>query len=109
MLTHGSVNSIEDTYDVFMIQNVKDIKTRLLAFHLRFVEAGVFSICHKDCEECVIHPRGCKMMQGDIQDMMNQGVLQVSSLIKKEEIAVIESCFNLPEPVEINYQRKDDV
>lgn len=40
---------------------------------------------------------------------MNQGVLQVSSLVRRDEVAVIEPFFNLPDPVEITYRRKDIV
>lgn len=43
------------------------------------------------------------MVHGDIQNLMKQGVLQVSNLAKNEDVLVIEPCFNLPELVEIPY------
>ncbi|XP_050908978.1 uncharacterized protein LOC127122727 [Lathyrus oleraceus] len=43
------------------------------------------------------------MIRDNIQDLMNKGVLQISSVGKNEDVSVIEPCFNLPEPVEIPY------
>ncbi|XP_050875676.1 uncharacterized protein LOC127079321 [Lathyrus oleraceus] len=43
------------------------------------------------------------MVRDNIQDLMNKGVLQISSVAKNEDVSVIEPCFNLPEPVEIPY------
>lgn len=68
---------------------------------------GLVSTCHDNCEECTIPPRGCKLVRVDVQNLMDQGVLQVCGLATNEEVSVIEPCFNLPEPVEIIYQRKD--
>ena len=41
------------------------------------------------------------MVRDNIQDLMNHGVLQISSVAKNEDVSVIEPCFNLPKPVEI--------
>jgi hypothetical protein len=44
------------------------------------------------------------VVQDNIQYLMDKGVLQISSVVKNEDVLVIEPCFNLPEPVEIpNY------
>lgn len=67
------------------------------------------STFHDNCEECVIHPKGCKMVQTDIQDLMDQGVLKVCGFVKNEEVSVIETYFNFPKPVEITYQIRDVV
>ncbi|XP_050877313.1 uncharacterized protein LOC127081068 [Lathyrus oleraceus] len=106
---HGTVNAIEDVSDVCIIKNVEYVKTPLLALHARLVGAGLIDTCHNNCEECVVYPRGCKFVQADIQNLMDQGVLQVCGPATNEEILVIEPFFNLPEPVEITYQRKDVV
>lgn len=106
---HGAVNSIEDVSYVCVIQNVEDIKTPLLSFHARLVVNGLINACHDNCEECAIHPRGCKIVQADIQDLMDQGVLQVSGLAKNEEVSVIVPSFNFQEHVEITYKRRDVV
>lgn len=49
------------------------------------------------------------MIQDDIQDLMNQGILQVSGLAKNKEVSVIELYFNFPELVKIPYRRRDVV
>ncbi|XP_050918988.1 uncharacterized protein LOC127136482 [Lathyrus oleraceus] len=106
---HGAVNAIKDVSDVCIIKNVEDIKYLLLAFHARLVGAGLVDTCHDSCEECTVYPRGCKLVRADIQNLMDQGVLQVCGPTTNEDISVIEPFFNLPDPVEITYQRRDVV
>lgn len=106
---HGDVNATEDVSDVCIIKNVEDVKTPLLALHAKLVGASLIDACHSNCEECVVYPRECKVVRTDIQNLMDQGVLQVCGPVINEEISVIEPFFNLPKPVEISYQRKDVV
>ncbi|XP_050916535.1 uncharacterized protein LOC127131664 [Lathyrus oleraceus] len=106
---HGDVNAIEDASDVCIIKNVENVKTQLLELHARLAGASLIDTCHDDCEECVIHPRGCKVVRNDIQNLMDQGVLQICGPMTNEEVLVIEPVFNLPEPFEITYHRKDVV
>ncbi|XP_050897670.1 uncharacterized protein LOC127104530 [Lathyrus oleraceus] len=102
---HGdpTVNTIEDASDGVMVEKVDDVKTPLVAFHARLVEAGLIDVCHDSCEKCATHLKGFQMVRDNIQDLMNQGVLQISSIAKNEDVSVIEPCFNLSEPVEIPY------
>ncbi|XP_050888863.1 uncharacterized protein LOC127094035 [Lathyrus oleraceus] len=95
--THGSVNAIDDESDEGLILDATKIKTPLRDFHAKLVEAGLLKNYHKSCEECTIGPKGCEMVRKDIQELINQGVLQVSGRMKKNEVAVIEPIFNLPE------------
>lgn len=94
---HGSVSAIDDEPDEGMILDATKIKTLLRDFHAKLVEAGLLKNCHKSCEECTIGPKGYEMVRKDIQELINQGVLQVSVSMKKNEVAVIEPIFNLPE------------
>ncbi|XP_050877409.1 uncharacterized protein LOC127081171 [Lathyrus oleraceus] len=98
-----TVNVIEDASDGIVVEKVDNVRTPLAAFHARLVEVGLINVCHDNCEECAIHPKGCQMVHDNIQSLMNQGVLQISSVAKNEDVSVIEPCFNLPEPVEIPY------
>ncbi|XP_050919511.1 uncharacterized protein LOC127137057 [Lathyrus oleraceus] len=102
---HGdpAVNAIEDASTVVMVEKVEDVKTHLAAFHARLVEAGLVNVDHDNCEECAIYPKGCQVVRDNIQDLMDKGVLQISSDVKNEDVLVIEPCFNLLEPVEIPY------
>ncbi|XP_050896008.1 uncharacterized protein LOC127102703 [Lathyrus oleraceus] len=102
---HGdpAVNAIEDASVGVTVDKVDDVKTPLAAFHARLVEAGLVNVDHDNCEECATHPRGCQVLRDNIQNMMDEGVLQISSVVKNEDVLVIEPCFNLPEPVEIPY------
>lgn len=86
LLAHGAVNAIEEISDVCVIKNVEDVKIPFLEFHTRYVGVGLVSTCHDNCEECDIHPRVCKMIQAGIQNMMDQGILQVYGLAKNEEV-----------------------
>ncbi|XP_050890365.1 uncharacterized protein LOC127095765 [Lathyrus oleraceus] len=102
---HGdpTVNAIEDASTVVMVEKVEDVKTPLAAFHARLVEAGLVNVDHDNCEECATRPRGCQVVRDNIQNLMDKGVLQISSAVKNEDVLVIEPCFNLAEPIEIPY------
>ncbi|XP_050875287.1 uncharacterized protein LOC127078916 [Lathyrus oleraceus] len=102
---HGdpTVNAIEDTSDGVVVEKVDDVRTPLAAFHSQLVEVGLINVSHDSCEECAIHPRGCQVVRDNIQDLMNKGMLQISSVAKNEDVLVIEPCFNLPELVETSY------
>ncbi|XP_050877528.1 uncharacterized protein LOC127081300 [Lathyrus oleraceus] len=97
------VNAIEDASVGVTVDKVEDVKTPLAAFHARLVEAGLVNVDHNNCEECATHPKGCQVVRDNIQNLMDEGVLQISSAVKNEDVLVIEPCFNLPEPVEIPY------
>ncbi|XP_050908943.1 uncharacterized protein LOC127122688 [Lathyrus oleraceus] len=98
-----AVDAIEDASAGVMVEKVEDVKTPLAMFHARLVESGLINDSHENCEECATYPRGCQVVRDNIQDLMNKGVLQISSVTKNEDALVIEPCFNLPEPVEIPY------
>ncbi|XP_050920197.1 uncharacterized protein LOC127137817 [Lathyrus oleraceus] len=102
---HGdpAVNAIEDASVGVTVDKVDNVKTPLATFHARLVEAGLINVNHDNCEECATHPRGCQMVRDNIQNLMDKGVLQISSAAKNEDVLVIEPYFNLPEPVEIPY------
>ncbi|XP_050890237.1 uncharacterized protein LOC127095610, partial [Lathyrus oleraceus] len=106
---HGDVNAVEDASDMCVIKNVEDVKTPLLTLHAGLVRARLIDTCHDSCEECAIQPKGCKVVRNDIQSLMNQGVLQISGPAINEEISVIEPVFNIPEPFEVTYHRRDVV
>lgn len=74
LLVHGNLalNVIQDVSDGFVVEKVDDVKTSLATFHVRLVEAGLIDVRHDNCEECVIHSRGCQMLRDNIQDLMNQ-------------------------------------
>ncbi|XP_050916145.1 uncharacterized protein LOC127131260 [Lathyrus oleraceus] len=97
------VNAIEDASVGVTVDKVEDVKTPLAAFHARLVEVGLVDVDHDDCEECATHLRGCQVVRDNIQNLMDEGVLQISNVVKNEDVLVIEPCFNLPEPVEIPY------
>ncbi|XP_050888913.1 uncharacterized protein LOC127094086 [Lathyrus oleraceus] len=102
---HGNpaVNAIEDASVGVKVDKVDDVKTPLAAFHARLVEVGMINVNHENCEECATYPKGCQVVRDNIQDLMDKGVLQISSAVKNEDVLVIEPCFNVPEPVEIPY------
>lgn len=104
-----TLNVIEEVSNGSVIKNVNNVKTLLLAFHTRLVEASLINAWYIKCEECVINPRGCKVVQNDSKILVNQGILQVNSLVKNEEVSVIEHCFNISDHVEIPYQTVDVV
>ncbi|XP_050889366.1 uncharacterized protein LOC127094592 [Lathyrus oleraceus] len=108
---HGNptVDAIENSSDGVVVEKVDNVKTPLVAFHARLVEVDLINDCHDSCEECAMHPRGFQMVCDNIQDLMNKGVLQISSAARNKVVSVIEPCFNLPKTVEIPYYSKTSV
>lgn len=68
---------------------------------------SLIDTCHDNCEECAVYLRGCKLVRADIQNLMDQGVLQVFGAATNEEISVIEPFLNISDPVETTYLRRD--
>lgn len=83
---HCVVNAIEYVSDVCIIKNVEDVKSLLLALHARLVSVSLIDTCYDNREECVVYPRGCKLVWADIQNLMDQGVLQVCGPETNKEI-----------------------
>lgn len=55
--------------------------------------------------ECVTRLGGCLVVQRNVQILMDQGIIQVSHTETSKDMSIIGPHFELPTPVEIEYQR----
>ncbi|GAU44995.1 hypothetical protein TSUD_184960 [Trifolium subterraneum] len=80
--------------------------------HTKLAKGGLIKGTHNNCEECALSPRGCQVVRKEVQELMNQGVLQISRAKKMAEVSVIEPHFEsnkgIPRSVEVLYQRNTD-
>lgn len=108
---HGgpSVSMVEVCPGECLISNVSLVKTYLVNMHVKLCKVGLFEDDRIDFQLCEQNPEGCMLVKKDIQGLMDQGILQVSSKHKKDEVIVIVSQFDILKPLKINYQCKESV
>jgi hypothetical protein len=106
-----NINAIEESADFDEIKRIEDVKTPLLMVHAKLVKFGLIEGTHDNCEECALSPKGCQMVKKQVQELMNQGILQISRARKMEDVLVIEPHFEsnkgVSKPVEIIYKKGD--
>jgi len=75
---HGPVvNMFESYQENGRIRRVQDVKTPLVPIHVKMCEAALFNHDHAACIECSTNPRGCLLVQRDIQMLMDAQILVV--------------------------------
>ncbi|KAI5445735.1 hypothetical protein KIW84_013822 [Lathyrus oleraceus] len=58
---------------------------------------------HDRCQVCTINERGCRQVRKDIQEMLDQGMIEILQNRDEDEVDVISSVFRMPEPVVAKY------
>lgn len=104
-----SVSMVEVCLKEYLIFYVNLVKTHLDDMHTKSYKAGLFGDEYTDCQLCEQNPKGCALVKKDIWGLMDQGILQVSTKRKKDELVVIVPQFDIYEPLEITYQSKESV
>jgi hypothetical protein len=82
-----------------------------LTVHAKLAKCGLIKETHDNCEECALSPKGCQVVKKQMQELINQGILQISRARKLEDVSVIEPYFEnnkgVSKPVEIIYKKED--
>ncbi|KAI5394773.1 hypothetical protein KIW84_061406 [Lathyrus oleraceus] len=97
---HGnsSVNMVDGCPSEFKVFDVRFIRRSLVQMHK---DVCLVSDCEHDHDSCVIrnvNPRGCEIMKMDIQQLMDEGMIQiVQSRHVDDEVNVIVPIFKQPE------------
>lgn len=116
MPSHGSssVNNVEVCLREQRVMKIEEIQRSLVEIHYVLCAHHLFQHDHQNCSVCSVNARGCKKVQDDLQEVLDQGLIQVSRKInppvsQEREVNVIIPCFNIPEPVEIAYHPREPV
>ena len=60
---------------------------------------------HDDCVECATQMKGYLVVQKNVKQLMDQGIIQSNHIGLTKDVVVIEPHFELPTPLEIEFQR----
>jgi hypothetical protein len=106
-----NINVVEEGANFDEIKRVEDVKTPLLMIHAKLAKCDLIKKTHDNCEECALSPKGCQVVKEQVQELMNQGILQISRARKIEDVLVVEPHFEnnkeVLKPVEVLYQKRD--
>ncbi|KAI5385363.1 hypothetical protein KIW84_072096 [Lathyrus oleraceus] len=108
---HGkaAVNMVQGYLGKYKVLYVTDIRQSLVEMHRRLCEYSHYEHDHDRCHECTVNERGCRKIRKDIQEMLDQGMIEILQNRDEDEVDVITRVFNIPDPVVIKYygsQRK---
>lgn len=98
-----NINTIKNSESNVLIQRMDQIKTLMSRICERLIRYEVFEELHDDCNICRSNPDKCEKMKTCLQQMMNQGLIQIGYSKKIEDVSTIESQGHLT--FEIPYQR----
>jgi hypothetical protein len=73
-----NINVVEEGADFDDIKKVEDVRTPLSMVHSRLAKCGLIKGTHFNCEECALSPKGCQLVKKQVQELINQGILQIS-------------------------------
>jgi hypothetical protein len=101
----AGVNMIENAEG--LIKDVLDIRTPLSLVREILLSFDQFSSMHTDCKECEKNPNHCTRMKECLQELMDQGLVQVGYSHKKDMVAMLEPHEHekVMKPIEIIYQK----
>ncbi|XP_045822052.1 uncharacterized protein LOC123914933 [Trifolium pratense] len=96
-----SVNTVEDDGGIQLINEVSKIRTPLAVVREKLIGYEEFEMMHSDCEECARKPENCKKMRMCLQQLMDQGLVQIGYSVVNPVIAALEDFT----PIEIPFKR----
>ena len=104
----GGINMIEDAEG--LIKDVSDMRTPLSSVREVLLSFDQFSSMHADCIECEENPHHCARMKECLQELMDQGLVQIGYSQRKGMVAMMEPHEHekFMKPIEIIYQRAEE-
>lgn len=96
----SSVKAVEEFAKTGLIKEVGNVKTPMLIIREKLDEAGLIQEVHAVCEVCLSSPDECEELKRCLQELTNQGAVQISRSKFDENIVTLE-------PLEIPYSRQD--
>ena len=86
----ASANAIEVVDEQVLVTKVDEIKIPLAVVKEHLLKQGVMQQLHDFCEQCSVNPQDCVDLRKAIQQLMDEGVLQVEQISPKEDVCVLE-------------------
>lgn len=98
---HGgpTVNTVIEEEEIKMVSLVGDLKTLLSVISENLEKHSVLHGVDDNCDVCKTKPDKCEELNGCVQELMNQRVLQFAYARVMEHVFIIE-------PIEIVYRKK---
>ncbi|KAI5383099.1 hypothetical protein KIW84_070485 [Lathyrus oleraceus] len=106
---HGksSINMVHGCPGKYKVKYVSHIRQSLVDMHRLLCECSHYEHDHDRCRVCTVNQRGCRQVHKDIQEMLDEGVIEIlqnrNVYEDDDEVNVISPVFRIPEPVVIKY------
>ncbi|KAI5386633.1 hypothetical protein KIW84_072963 [Lathyrus oleraceus] len=103
---HGksAVNMVQGCPGKYKVKYVSHIRQSLVEMHRLLCEYSHYEHDHDRCRVCTVNQRGCRQVRKDIQEMLDEGVIEIlQNRDGDDEVNVISPVFRIPEPVVIRY------
>ncbi|KAI5394883.1 hypothetical protein KIW84_061490 [Lathyrus oleraceus] len=103
---HGksSINMVQGCPGKYKVKYVSHIRQSLVEMHKVLCDYSHYENDHDRCRVCTVNQRGCRQVRKDIQEMLDEGVIEIlQNRDADDEVNVISPVFRIPEPVVIRY------
>ncbi|KAI5442582.1 hypothetical protein KIW84_011578 [Lathyrus oleraceus] len=102
---HGksAVNMVQGCPGKYKVIYVSHIRQSLVEMYRLLCGYNHYEHDHDSCRVCIVNERGCRQVRKDIQEMLDQGVIEILQNRDEDEVNVISPIFKIPEPVVIRY------
>src|ERR1044072_7407874 len=67
----ATVNAIVEDGSLNLVKDLNLLTTPLSFVKESLLRKGVFPGCGIDCEDCMVHPEGCKSLKDKVQDLLD--------------------------------------
>jgi hypothetical protein len=102
---HGkaAINMVQGCPGKYKVLYANDIRQYLVEMHKLLCEHSHYEHDHDRCQVCTINERGCRQVRKDIQEMLDQGMIEILQNRNEDEVDVITHVFKIPDPVVMKY------
>ncbi|KAI5418329.1 hypothetical protein KIW84_042828 [Lathyrus oleraceus] len=105
---HGKfINMVQGCPGKYKVKYVSHIRKSLVEMHRLLCEYSHYEHDHDRRRVCSINQRGCRQVRKEVQEMLDEGVIEILQNRKvdedADEVNVISLVFRIPEPVIIKY------
>ncbi|KAI5395482.1 hypothetical protein KIW84_061886 [Lathyrus oleraceus] len=99
----SAVKMVQGCPGKYKVRYVSHIRQSLVEMHRLLCGYSHYEHDHDNFRVCTVNERGCRQVRKDIQEMLDQGVIEILQNRDEDEVNVISPVFRLPEPVVVRY------